>query len=154
MIKIVIAAALMLAPNMAFAESRLVGELPRKESKPLEDLPGLQIEYGSVRTSEGVRLRTIITRPAGTTGKLPAIFHTQAVSCGSLEPLPADRLTVLGGLAQKSGMALIRVERSGTGDSEGPGCDKIDYDTEVRHYREALDQLSRHKWVDPSRIVI
>ena len=54
---------------------------------------------------------------------------------------PADRLSVMGELAQKSGMALIRVERSGTGDSEGPGCDTLDYDTEVRHYREALDQL-------------
>ncbi len=154
MIKIAIAAALVLAPNMALAENRLTGDLPRKEGKPLEDLPGLETEYGSVRTSEGIRLRTIVTRPAGTTKKLPAIFHTQAVSCGSLEPLPADRLTVLGGLAQKSGMALIRVERSGTGDSEGPGCDKLDYDTEVRHYREALDQLARHKWIEGDRIVI
>ena len=154
MIKIAIAAALVLAPTLASAQSRLTGDLPRKDDKPLESLPGLETEYGSVRTSEGLRLRTIITRPAGITKRLPAIFHTQAVSCGSLEPLPADRLTVLGGLAQKSGMALIRVERSGTGDSEGPGCDKLDYDTEVRHYREALDQLARHKWIDENRIVI
>ena len=153
--RIAIATALLLAAGTAAAaESRLTGDLPRKDDKPLEDLPGLETEYGSVRTSEGVRLRTIVTRPAGTTKKLPAIFHTQAVSCGSIEPLPADRLTVLGGLAQKSGMALIRVERAGTGDSEGPACDKLDYDTEVRHYREALDQLARHKWVDGDRIVI
>src|SRR5690349_22103231 len=43
---------------------------------------------------------------------------------------------------------------SGTGDSEGPGCDRLDYDTEVRHYREAFDQLARHPWIDPGRIVI
>ncbi len=153
MIRIAIAAALLLAPASASAASRLVGDLPRKEAKPLENLPGVDTEYGSVRTSEGVRLRTIITRPTGTTKKLPAIFHTQAVSCGSLE-LPADRLTVLGGLAQQSGMVLIRVERAGTSDSEGPACDKLDYDTEVRHYREALDQMARHPWVDPARIVI
>lgn len=128
--------------------------LARKDSKPLEDLPGLETEYGAVRTSDGVRLRTILTRPAGTARKLPAIFHTQAVSCDSIEPLPADRLTVLGGLAQRSGMATIRVERAGSGDSEGPGCDKLDYDTEVRHYREALDQLTRHRWIDGNRIVI
>ena len=35
--------------------------------------------------SEGVRLSIIVTRPAGTKGELPAIFHTQAVSCGSIE---------------------------------------------------------------------
>ena len=154
MIRIAIAAAVLLAPAMAPAQSRLVGDLPRKEGKPLEALSGVETEYGSVRTSEGVRLRTIITRPAGTTRKIPAIFHTQAVSCGSLEPLPADRLSVLGGLAQRSGMALIRVERSGTGDSEGAGCDKLDFDTEVRHYREALDQVARHPWIDGNRIVI
>lgn len=154
MIRMAFAAALVLVPAATMAESRLTGDLPRKDGKALEDLPGLQTEYGSVRTSDGIRLRTIVTRPAGTTKKLPAIFHTQAVSCGSLEPLPADRLTVLGGLAQKSGMALIRVERSGTGDSEGPGCERLDYDTEVRHYREALDQLAKHPWIDGGRIVI
>lgn len=154
MIRIAIAAALLVAPISGFAQSRLVGDLPRKDNKPLESLAGVETEYGSVRTSDGLRLRTIITRPAGTSKKLPAIFHTQAVSCGSLEPLPTDRLTVLGGLAQRSGMVLIRVDRSGTGDSEGPGCDKLDYDTEVRHYREALDQLARHPWVDGNRIVI
>ena len=154
MIRIAIATALLLAAVTASAESRLTGDLPRKDNKPLEDLPGLETEYGSIRTSDAIRLRTIVTRPAGTTKKLPAIFHTQAVSCGSLGPLPTDRLTVLGGLAQKSGMALIRVERSGTGDSEGPRCDKLDYDSEVRHYREALDQLAKHKWVDGNRIVI
>ena len=138
----------------AHAESRLVGDLPRKANKPLEALAGVETEYGVVRTSEGVRLRTIITRPSGATTRLPAIFHTQAVSCGSLEPLPTDRLSVLGGLAQKSGMVLVRVERSGTGDSEGASCSALDYDTEVRHYGEAFDQISRHPWVKGDRIVI
>ena len=141
-------------PAVAAAQARLIGDLPRKEpSRPLESLPGLETEYGVVRSSEGVRLRTIITRPAGTTGKLPAIFHTQAVSCASLE-LPADRPTVLGGLARRSGMVLVRIERAGTGDSEGPECSALDYDTEVRHYREAFDQIVGHPWIDGSRIVI
>ena len=138
----------------AGAQARLAGELERKDNKPLESLAGLETEYGMVRTSDGVRLRTIITRPQSATGKLPAIFHTQAVSCGSLEPLPTDRPTVLGGLAQRSGMILVRVERAGTGDSEGPPCSALDYDTEVRHYREAFDQVARHPWVDGDRMVI
>lgn len=142
------------AASAGLAEARLTGDLPRKANKPLESLPGFDTEYGVVRTSEGVRLRTIITRPAASSGKLPAIFHTQAVSCGSLEPLPADRLSVLGGLAQRSGMVLIRIERAGTGDSEGPDCSALDYDTEVRHYREAFDQIARHPWIDADRIVI
>jgi pimeloyl-ACP methyl ester carboxylesterase len=51
-------------------------------------------------------------------------------------------------------MVLIRVERSGTGDSEGVPCSELDYDTEVRHYREALDQIARHPWVDAERVVL
>ena len=137
----------------AHAQSRIVGDLPRKDGKPLEVTAGLETEYGSVRTSDGYRLRTILTRPSGSSTRLPALFHTQAVSCGSLE-FPPDVPTTLRQLALRSGYALIRVERAGTGDSEGPDCSALDYDTEVRHYREAFDQLARHAWVDPARIVI
>ena len=154
MLRFGLALLLVCGPVEAFAQARIVGDLPRKENKPLESLAGVETEYGVVRTSDRVRLRTIITRPAGSSGKLPAIFHTQAVSCGSLEPLPADRISVLGGLAQRSGMVLVRVERAGTGDSEGPDCSALDYDTEVRHYREAFDQIARHPWVNADRIVI
>jgi dienelactone hydrolase len=145
--------ALAFSATAASAEVRLTGDLPRKASKALVDLPGLQTEYGSVRTSEGTRLRTIITRPAGTSAKLPAIMLTQWVSCGSLD-FGADRRNELRLMAERSGMVFVRVERSGDGDSEGVPCAQLDYDTEVRHYREALDQIRRHPWIDPDRIVI
>lgn len=145
---------LLFAATIAEAQSvRLVGDLPRKDNKPLVGLAGLETEYGSVRTSEGVRLRTILSRPTGTRQRLPAIFLAQWVSCGSLD-FAADRQGLLRDIAQQSGMVLIRIDRSGTGDSEGPGCDKLDYDTEVRHYREAFDRVARHPWIDPARIVI
>ncbi len=57
-------------------------------------------------------------------------------------------------LALAAGYALIRVDRSGDGASEGPGCDQLDYETEVRHYRQALEQLSDHPWVDPTNVVV
>jgi pimeloyl-ACP methyl ester carboxylesterase len=143
-----------LCASTAAAQTRLVGDLPRKDaSKPLEALPGLESEYGAVRVSVGVRLRTILTRPVGTRKRLPAILFSQAVSCGSLE-LPSDRQTTLGELARRSGMVLMRLERAGTGDSEGRACSALDYDTEVRHYREAFDHLARHPWVDAHRIFI
>ena len=145
--------ALALVSSAAPAEVRLVGDLPRKDGKPLIDLPGLETEYGSVKTSEGVRLRTILTRPAGARDRLPAIMLAQWVSCGSLD-FGADRQNELRMIADRSGMVLIRVERSGTGDSEGVPCGELDYDTEVRHYREAFDQIARHPWVDSSHIII
>ncbi|NNM77433.1 alpha/beta hydrolase [Sphingomonas sp. ID1715] len=143
----------MLIASGAGAQTLVVGDLPRKQAQPLEATPGLETEYGAVQVSDGYRLRTILTRPAGAKGKLPAIFMTQAVSCGSLE-LPPESQSVMRQLPLRSGYAFIRVERAGTGDSEGPACSALDYDTEVRHYREAFDQLSRHPWIDPTRIVI
>ena len=107
----------------------------------------------SVTTSEGLNLSAFVTRPAGKTKRLPAIFLTQWVSCGSIAPR-ADRVSIEERVALAAGYALIRVDRAGTGGSEGPGCDKLDYDSEVRHYREALDQLRQHEWIDPAGIVI
>jgi pimeloyl-ACP methyl ester carboxylesterase len=51
-------------------------------------------------------------------------------------------------------MAFIRMERSANGDSEGPGCHRLDYDTELAHYRFAFDVLTRHPWIDVRRIVV
>jgi pimeloyl-ACP methyl ester carboxylesterase len=144
---------LLLAPGAQAQTAQLVGDLPRKDGRPLQALAGLESEYGVVRTSEGIRLRTILTRPAGARGKLPAILLTQWVSCSSLD-FDAGRPGLLKALAERSGAVLIRIERSGTGDSEGQPCSALDYDTEVRHYREALDQLRRHPWVDQRKIVI
>lgn len=133
--------------------ARLVGDLPRKDARALQAMAGLETEYGSIRTSDGARLRTILTRPAGTTRPMPAILLAQWVSCGSIDA-PADRPSLLRDIAEQAGMVFARVERAGTGDSEGPACSALDYDTEVRHYREALDRLARHRWIDPNRIVI
>ena len=146
-------AMLAVAANAQAQSVRLAGDLPRKPDKPLQALPGLETEYGTVRTSEGLRLRTILTRPTGTSRRLPAVFLTQWVSCSSLDFGPS-RPSQLRAIAERSGLVLIRVERSGTGDSEGPPCAELDYDTEVRHYREALDRLRLHPWVDGDRIVI
>jgi pimeloyl-ACP methyl ester carboxylesterase len=153
MLRALVVCALLVGSSAAIAEARLAGNLPRKENKPLVDLPGLQTEYGLVRTSEGFRLRTILTRPKGATERLPALFLAQWVSCGSID-FAADRQNQLRTIAETPGIVFIRIERSGTGDSEGPACSALDYDTEVRHYREAFDQLARHPWIDPERIVI
>ena len=150
----IVALTLLAAAAAAQAQTaRLAGDLPRKDNRPLQALAGLETEYGSVATSEGLRLRTILTRPAGATQPMPAILLAQWVSCGSVD-VPADRPSLLRDIAEQAGMVFVRVERAGTGDSEGPACSALDYDTEVRHYREALARLARHRWIDPDRIVI
>ena len=119
--------------------------------RPLEQDPAREIEYDSLTTTDGARLRTILSRPVGARGRLPVLFLTQWVSCGPLEGPAVDQLRAL---AAGAGMALMRVERSGAGDSLGPACHELDFDTEVAHYRQALDRLLRHAWIDPERVVI
>lgn len=153
MLRWLVGISIILSAGAAQAQAKLVGGLPRKDGKALVELSGLETEYGQVRTSEGHRLRTILTRPKGSTGRLPAIMLTQWVSCGTLD-FAADRQNQVRQIADRSGMVLVRIDRSGTGDSEGAPCSALDYDTEVRHYREAFDQIARHAWIDPKRIVI
>lgn len=120
-----------------------------------EDLAGVTADYGAIRTPDGAVLRTIVTRPANATGPLPAIFFTQWVSCDSVEiDRPGVWLDVMRGVIERSGMVFIRVERSSGGDSEGPGCHELDYDTEVAHYRHAFDRLIREPLVDSERVYI
>lgn len=123
---------------------------------PLENVPGLESRYGSVKVPGGALLRTIITRPVGAAGPLPAIFFTQWVSCGSVEFLRGGlSREILKQLALQSGTALIRVERAGTGDSDGPPCHELDYDTELAHYRAAFRKLVvNNPLIDPTRVVI
>jgi pimeloyl-ACP methyl ester carboxylesterase len=121
----------------------------------LESLEKATTTYGVVDVPDGSRLRTLVTRPDGASGRIPAIFFVQWVSCGSIE-LAGGGTTqaILRALAERTGMALLRVERSASGDSEGPGCHELDYDTEVEEYRYAFDALTRSEGIDSGRIVV
>lgn len=146
-----IVAATLFAASQLQAETRLTGTLKRDPAKALEATPGLETHLTTVRAANGSLLRAILTRPDGSAGRLPAVFFVQEVSCETIEFAGAARLREM---ARRLGTVLIRVERAGTGDSEGPGCDKLDYNTEVADYRAAFDQIAKHPWVDPARIVI
>ena len=143
-------------PLIATAESTLSGELPRRGDQPLEEIPGVDSRYGMLRAPDGMRLRTILTRPAGSSGPLPAILFVQWLSCDSIE-LPAKQQDgwsrMLRRLAQDSGFAMMRTEKAGVGDSTGD-CARLDYQTELAHHRAALAALAASPEVDPARIVV
>jgi dienelactone hydrolase len=143
-------------PPGASAESTLTGDLPRRDGKPLEEIAGVDSRYGVLRAPDGTRLRTILTRPSGSSGRLPAILFVQWLSCDSIE-LPATQQDgwsrMLRRLAQESGYVLARTEKAGVGDSEGD-CAKLDYETELAHHRAALAALRESPDVDPARIVV
>ncbi len=144
-------------PWAVVAESTVTGDLPRRDNRPLEEIDGLDSRYGVLTTPDGARLRTVMTRPAGTSGRLPAILFVQWLSCNSIE-LPARQQDgwsrMLRRLAQESGMVMMRTEKVGVGDSEGGDCVALDYESELAHHRAALAALRRAPDVDPARIVV
>ena len=146
-----------LSAASASAESTVSGDLPRAGDAPLEVIDGLDSHYGVLETRDGSRLRTVLTRPSGSRGRLPAILFVQWLSCDSIE-LPASQTDgwsrMLRRVARDSGAVMMRTEKAGVGDSAGGSCAELDYETELDHHRDALAALRRSEQVDPERIVI
>ena len=125
---------------------------------PQESLPGVKTVYGSALSPGGYRVRTIITLPEKARGRLPAIFLAPWLSCDSVEmpfgPGGDGMSGLLHALATQSGYALMRVERPGLGDSEGPPCSEADFQSELDAYRAAFQTFRRMDFVDPDRLFI
>lgn len=150
-------ALLVAAAAAATAESALKGDLARREGRALEDVPGVHSEYGVLRSSDGSRLRTIVTRPPSPRERLPGLYFVQWLSCDTVE-LPASARggwpSMMRRVFRESGLVAARTEKAGVGDSEGPPCAQLDYETELRHHREALRSFRTRPDVDGDRLVL
>ena len=125
---------------------------------PREQLKGVETVYDSALTDLGFRVRTIVTRPLNAPGKLPAVFLVGWLSCDSVEypfgPGGDGFAQLLHDMATQSGHVLVRMDKPGVGDSEGPGCSETDFRTELAAYRAAYRALKRYDYVDPERVFI
>ena len=122
--------------------------------KPRETSDDYDITYGHI-TSRGSRLRTIVTRPKAP-GRHPAVLLLQGYGCGSIDN-PMGRPDQLAWLARDltlHGYVVMRVDRHGSGDSEGPPCRDIDLETELGGYRQALKALKGFPFVDAGNVFL
>jgi len=141
---------------VAVAAATFAGELPRKTSAPRESYPNVDVIYDSVTAPDEKRLRTIITKPQNSKGKLPVIFVAGWLSCDSVEAPAGTRDEsglVFRGLAQLPEFALFRVDKQGVGDSEGV-CAETDFNAELGGYRAAFRALKNYDFIDTNRIYI
>jgi pimeloyl-ACP methyl ester carboxylesterase len=146
-----------MASPCAVSGAQLVGDLPRQGKQPLLELPGIDAEYGVARTEAGARLRTIVTKPAGRAGRLPAVLFVPWLSCDSVDfsLTSSDGWSLmLRQLITQSNMLWLRVDKSGVGDSTGVPCNELDYETELSQYRAAYAALLERSDVDPGHVVI
>ncbi|HEY5760826.1 MAG TPA: alpha/beta hydrolase [Steroidobacter sp.] len=135
--------AILIHRNAAAAETR-------------ESHPNINTSYGTLTLRDGVKLQTIVTKPANATGRLPAILFVQWLSCDTvaISDNPRDGWSaMLKQVVRRSNALVWRTEKRGIGASEGD-CATMDYDTELADHRQALEQLRLRDDVDPKRIVI
>jgi len=148
---------LLIPLDAALAASTLRGDLPRTGDRPLEVIAGLDSIYDNLVTRDRVRLRTILTQPAGNAERLPAILFVQWLSCDTIE-LPESEQSGWGRMmrriARESGLVMMRTEKRGVGDSEGGPCSALDYETELSDHRAALARLKASEHVDPNRTIV
>lgn len=135
-------------------QSRLLtGILPEM---PRETYPDVDVLYESVAASKGEKLRVIITKPKNTTGKRPVIFVAGWLSCDSVEA-PNDTTDatalILRALAEIPGFCTVRLDKQGTGDSQGV-CSETDFESELAGYRAAFRSLAQHDFIDADQIYI
>jgi pimeloyl-ACP methyl ester carboxylesterase len=129
-------------------------DLTRKSKAPRETYPNVEVIYDSVMAPDGNRLRTIITKPRKTTGRLPVIFVAGWLSCDSVEAPAATKDEsglVFRGLAQLPNFVLFRVDKQGVGDSEGV-CSETDFDSELAGYRAAFRAMNHYDFIDTKKI--
>lgn len=121
---------------------------------PLEQYVGARCVLDQVACGEQ-RLRALWVRPDGP-GPFPVVYYLPGAHWASEEyPLtPTHPVPSLLGALASAGIASLRVERSGVGDSRGPDCRRLGYDQELAGYAAGLQLLQRTAWADPERLFL
>lgn len=126
------------------------------KERPRDSGDGYTVEYTQV-VSMGARLRVLISRPKGVSGKLPALFMVQGIGAASMDfPISTAGHTYAEVLKafNDAGWATVRVEKPGLGDSEGKPFTEIDYEHDLDAFRQTLKTLGDREGIDASRVVL
>jgi pimeloyl-ACP methyl ester carboxylesterase len=121
---------------------------------PRERYAAARTELGQVRSGD-VWLRTIAVVP-DTRPPHPVVVYLPGAHWASEEyPLDAENpVPALASALSSAGVAMLRIERSGVGDSQGPACTRVDFETELAGYRAGLEQLLGSDWALPERVFL
>ncbi len=120
--------------------------------RPVEEHPGCDTLLGEVVVGEH-RLRSIALLPEGATSHLPFVLFVQGHGDSSLDGWAgADRpAPALFAALARAGFAVVRFDRSGTGDSEGPPLAALSLEAELAQACAALGYAAGLPEVDASR---
>jgi uncharacterized protein len=123
---------------------------------PREHFQNADVIYGWVQDGAGHKLRTLVTRPKGAAGKVPAIFFVGWLSCDSVEYSRGESDgfgAIFWRLIEQSGYATVRMDKVGVGESQGD-CAKLDFNTELSGYQAAFDEMLKYDFIDAEKIFV
>ena len=127
------------------------------QTRPHEQFANADVVYDWVTNSAGQKLRTFITKPKNSPGKVPLIFFVGWLSCDSMEYPDANTRDGFGILLRRlideSAYATVRMDKPGVGESEGD-CSKADFKSEISGWQAAFDSVSKYDFIDRGRIVV
>ncbi len=122
---------------------------------PDEQDPAVATDYGAISFDRSLR-RTLVTYPRAAKDKRPAILILGGVGCFSVDVARNGQdsyLRIAHDLGRR-GFVVMRLEKSGIGDSSGPPCVSVDFLTEERSYVAALEALRRNSHVAGARVYL
>ena len=121
-----------------------------------EQFKNADVIYDWVSDNAGDQLRTFVTRPKGTSGKVPVIFFVGWLSCDSVEYADGETDgfgSIFWRMIEQSGYASVRMDKPGVGESKGD-CARTDFLTELSGYQAAFDSLYKYDFIDGNRIIV
>jgi pimeloyl-ACP methyl ester carboxylesterase len=131
------------------------------QGRPRESSDAYEVIYSSLdvgTASEPSRVRTITYRPPGATADSPqpAVYYIQGYTCGSVDHSLVPELTMQQILERfgEAGYVVYKQEKPGVGDSLGPNCADIDFETELHAFREGLKNVRTMDFVDAEHVHI
>jgi pimeloyl-ACP methyl ester carboxylesterase len=133
--------------RMRTAKGRFVG-------RAYETDPHAEVIYDAV-PFRGGRLRAIINKPRQA-GRMKALLFIPGYTCTSQDGWSADHpYARIVHAFSKAGYVVLRVEKTGLGDSEGtPPCEDCDLYGEVESFTAGLRKLKSLPYVDSTQVFI
>ncbi len=116
--------------------------------------PKIDVVYSALKAGP-IWQRTIITKPKGA-GPFPIVVYFQDYGCESLDqPYPPYRpIRQFAHTLAELGVAVMRIEKPGIGDSEGPPCTECGFETERAAFDAAVPYAKSVPFVDANDVHI
>lgn len=128
-----------------------------QQEAPREHFQNAEVLYDWVSNSREDKLRTFITRPKNSSGRVPVLFFVGWLSCDSVEYAQGETDgfgALMLRLIDRSGYATVRTEKPGVGESRGTPCARADFQGELEGYQAAFDSMGKYDFLDADRVIV